>query len=117
MRFVAVRCMLYGFGDDESPYQETVYLLEELVIQFIVDMVGMIYLLCAVCQSPHVRQTRRAQEIGKPGRIAVEDILYLVRHDLKKYSRVNELLMMNEELKRARKAFDEVKYFEDGGKS
>ena len=31
--------MLYAFGDDENPYQETVSLLEEIVIQYVVDMV------------------------------------------------------------------------------
>lgn len=49
-------------------------------------------------------------DIGKNGRVQVEDILYLVRKDKRKYARVKELLNMNEELKKARKAFDEVKY-------
>lgn len=49
-------------------------------------------------------------EIGKTGRVTVEDIMHLVRRDVKKYSRVKDLLTMNEELKKARKAFDEVKY-------
>jgi hypothetical protein len=54
-------------------------------------------------------QTLKANEIGsnKQGRLAVNDILYLLRHDPRKYARVKELLSMNEELKRARKAFDE----------
>ena len=49
-------------------------------------------------------------DVGKPGRIQVEDIIYLIRKDPKKYSRVKELLLMNEELRKARKAFDEIKY-------
>jgi transcription initiation factor IID subunit len=49
-------------------------------------------------------------EIGKQGKVQVEDIMYLMRKDPKKYSRVKDLLLMNEELKKARKAFDEVKY-------
>lgn len=49
-------------------------------------------------------------DVGRPGRISVEDIVFLIRKDTKKYSRVKELLMMNEELRKARKAFDEVKY-------
>lgn len=47
---------------------------------------------------------------GRPGRIQVEDIIFLVRKDPRKYARVKDLLTMNEELKKARKAFDEVKY-------
>jgi hypothetical protein len=30
---------MYGFGDDEQPYAESVELLEDLVVQYITDMV------------------------------------------------------------------------------
>ncbi|CAK9814371.1 Transcription initiation factor TFIID subunit 13 [Anthophora plagiata] len=53
-----------------------------------------------------------AMEIGRTGRVQVEDIVFLVRKDPRKYARVKDLLTMNEELKKARKAFDEVKYAE-----
>jgi len=49
-------------------------------------------------------------EVGRVGRISVEDIIFIVRKDPKKYSRLKELLVMNEELRKARKAFDEIKY-------
>lgn len=49
-------------------------------------------------------------EVGRTGRVQVEDIIFLVRKDPRKYARVKDLLTMNEELKKARKAFDEVKY-------
>lgn len=52
----------------------------------------------------------RAMEIGRTGRVQVEDIVFLVRKDHRKYARVKDLLTMNEELKRARKAFDEGKF-------
>jgi transcription initiation factor TFIID subunit 13 len=42
--------------------------------------------------------------------VKVEDIIFLVRKHPRMYARVRELLTMNEELKKARKAFDEVKY-------
>lgn len=87
-----LRCMMYGFGDDQNPYTESVDLLEDLVLEFITQM------------------TQRAMEVGRSGRVQVEDVLYLVRKDKKKYARVHDLLNMNEELKKARKAFDEVKY-------
>ncbi|XP_074642603.1 transcription initiation factor TFIID subunit 13-like isoform X1 [Tubulanus polymorphus] len=87
-----LRCMMYGFGDDQNPYTETVDVLEDLVIEYISEM------------------TKKAMDVGRPGRIQVEDIIFLIRKDAKKYSRVRELLMMNEELRKARKAFDEVKY-------
>lgn len=67
-------------------------LLEDLVIEFITEI------------------THKASEIGKSGKVQVEDIIFLVRKDQRKYARVRDLLTMNEELKKARKAFDEVKY-------
>ncbi|CAF1046946.1 unnamed protein product [Didymodactylos carnosus] len=86
--------MMFGFGDDINPYTESVDILEDLVLQYITDM------------------TLKAIEISKQGRIQVDDILYLLRRDTRKYTRVRELLMMNEELKKARKAFDTAKGFE-----
>ncbi|KAG5684685.1 hypothetical protein PVAND_013902 [Polypedilum vanderplanki] len=87
-----LRCMMYGFGDDQNPFTESVDLLEDLVIEFITEI------------------THKASEIGKTGKVQVEDIVFLVRKDQRKYARVKDLLTMNEELKKARKAFDEVKY-------
>ncbi|KAF5396273.1 Transcription initiation factor TFIID subunit 13 [Paragonimus heterotremus] len=55
-------------------------------------------------------QTRKALKIGRPGKISVEDVTYLVRRDPKKFSRVKELLLLSEELRRARKAFEEDEY-------
>ncbi|CRK90831.1 CLUMA_CG004521, isoform A [Clunio marinus] len=81
-----------GLGDDQNPYTESVDLLEDLVIEFITEI------------------THKASEIGRTGRVQVEDIIFLVRKDQRKYARVRDLLTMNEELKKARKAFDEVKY-------
>jgi len=87
-----LRCLLYGFGDDENPYTETVELLEDLLIEFITET------------------THKCMEIGRLGRVQVEDIVFLLRKDPKKFSRVRELLTMNEELKKARKAFDEQNF-------
>ncbi|GAU99403.1 hypothetical protein RvY_10413 [Ramazzottius varieornatus] len=87
-----LRCMMYGFGDDQNPYTESVELLEDLVTQYMVEM------------------TTKAMEVGRQNRVQVEDIMYLVRNDSRKYVRVNDLINMNEELKRARKAFNEEKF-------
>ncbi|CAH0552059.1 unnamed protein product [Brassicogethes aeneus] len=87
-----LRCMMFGFGDDQNPYTESVDIIEDLVIEFITEM------------------THKSMEIGRTGRVQVEDIVFLVRKDARKYSRVKDLLTMNEELKRARKAFDEIKF-------
>lgn len=83
-----LRCMMYGFGDDRNPYTESVELLEDLVLKYINET------------------TRKAMDVGRTGKITVDDIMYLIRRDKKKCSRVKELLLMNEELKKSRKAFD-----------
>lgn len=80
--------MMYGFGDDKNPYTESVELLEELVLKYITDT------------------TRKAMNTKRTGRLTVDDIMYLIRKDKRKCDRVKELLLMNEELKKSRKAFD-----------
>ena len=45
--------------------------------------------------------------------VQVEDVIFLARKQPKMYARTRDLLTMNEELKKARKAFDEVKYVQD----
>lgn len=40
------------------------------------------------------------------GKLKTDDLLFVLRNDPKKHARVEELLFMNEELKRARKAFE-----------
>jgi len=86
--------MMYGFGDEQVPFTESVDLLEDLVVEYITEM------------------TLKAMEVGKKGKVHVEDIVFLIRKDPKKYARVKDLLTMNEELKKARKAFDAESYGE-----
>ena len=50
-----------GYGDDPNPYTETVEFLDDLVMEFITDM------------------TQKSMEIGRSGRVQVEDIIFLVR--------------------------------------
>ncbi|WOH15847.1 hypothetical protein DCAR_0935393 [Daucus carota subsp. sativus] len=77
--------MMYGFGDDPNPLPETVALVEDIVVEYVTDLV------------------HKAQDIAsKRGKLLTEDFLYLVR----KFNRCTELLSMNEELKQARKAFE-----------
>lgn len=80
-----LRCMMYGFGDDKNPYTESVELLEELVLKYITET------------------TQKAMQRGK---ITLADMMYVIRKDKRKRNRVEELLLMNEELKKSRKAFD-----------
>lgn len=79
---------MYGFGDDLNPYTESVEIIEDLVLKYVGET------------------TRKAMDVGRTGKITVEDVMYLIRKDRRKCRRVEQLLEMNEELKRSRKAFD-----------
>jgi len=85
-----IACQLYGFGDDKNPYQETVALVEELVTDYITET------------------TKAALEIGKPNKITLEDITYVIRKDKRKAIRAKELIYLNEEIKKARKGIDDT---------
>ncbi|KAL2507609.1 Transcription initiation factor TFIID subunit 13 [Forsythia ovata] len=81
--------MMYGFGDDPNPLPETVALVEDVVLEYVTDMV------------------HKAQDTAsKRGKLLTEDFLFLIRKDSPKLNRCTELLSMNEELKQARKAFE-----------
>jgi transcription initiation factor TFIID subunit 13 len=47
-------------------------------------------------------------ELNKQNRVQIEDLMFLLRKDPRKYARAKDLLIMNEELKKARKVFDEA---------
>ncbi|XP_047383829.1 transcription initiation factor TFIID subunit 13-like [Sciurus carolinensis] len=85
-----LRCMMYGFGDDQNPYTESVYIRRDLVIEFITEM------------------THKAMPTGRQCQVQVEDTVFLIRKDPRIFARVKDLLTMNEEL--ARKTFDEANY-------
>ncbi|XP_027367001.1 transcription initiation factor TFIID subunit 13 [Abrus precatorius] len=81
--------MMYGFGDDPNPLPESVALMEDIVVEYVTELV------------------HKAQDIGSQrGKLSVEDFLYLIRKDMPKLNRCTELLSMNEELKQARKVFE-----------
>ncbi|KAL3312712.1 hypothetical protein Ciccas_008695 [Cichlidogyrus casuarinus] len=88
----SVRALLNAFGDDENPVPETVSLIEEMAVKYIMDT------------------TMKASQIGRKGKVGVDELLYLVRNDKKKFSRVKELLLLHEELRKARKVFEESDY-------
>ncbi|XP_057483844.1 transcription initiation factor TFIID subunit 13-like isoform X3 [Actinidia eriantha] len=85
----SVQHMMYGFGDDPNPLPESVTLVEDIVVEYVTDLVN------------------KAQDVAsKRGKLLTEDFLFLIRKDLPKLNRSTELLSMNEELKQARKAFE-----------
>nr|XP_058165239.1 transcription initiation factor TFIID subunit 13-like [Dasypus novemcinctus] len=73
-------CMMHGFEDDQNPYAEPVDILEDLVIKFITEM------------------TPKAMSIARQGRVQVEDIIFLIQKDARKFARVTDLPTMHAEL-------------------
>ncbi|KAL0371515.1 UNVERIFIED_CONTAM: Transcription initiation factor TFIID subunit [Sesamum angustifolium] len=75
-----------------KPLPETVALAEDIVVEYVTDMASFL--------------VHKAQDVAsKRGKLLTEDFLFLIRKDLPKLNRCTELLM-NEELKQARKAFE-----------
>ncbi|EAU84395.2 hypothetical protein CC1G_01391 [Coprinopsis cinerea okayama7 len=86
-----LRSLMYGFGDDRNPSNDTVNVMEEILIEYITD----------VCQV--------AGANSKRARLSVEDLRKALSRpaDAKKLARLEELIFMQEDIKRARGMFDE----------
>ncbi|KIK31176.1 hypothetical protein PISMIDRAFT_135108 [Pisolithus microcarpus 441] len=86
-----LKSLMYGFGDDRNPANDTVNVMEEILVEFIVD----------VCQAAGGPQRKT--------RLSVEDLRRALSRpaDAKKLARMEELLFMQEDIKRARAQFEE----------
>jgi len=54
------------------------------------------------------KKTIKCMELNKQNRVQIEDLMFILRKDPRKYARAKDLLIMNEELKKARKVFEET---------
>ncbi|KAI3642736.1 hypothetical protein MP228_008347 [Amoeboaphelidium protococcarum] len=81
--------MMYAFGDAQQPLDESVQLMDQLVMDYITELVS-----------------DSLKTSGNKTRIRVDDVLFALRRDQKKLDRANELLLKFDELNKARKAFD-----------
>eukprot|EP00002_Diphylleia_rotans_P016409 TRINITY_DN3192_c0_g1_i2.p1 TRINITY_DN3192_c0_g1~~TRINITY_DN3192_c0_g1_i2.p1 ORF type:complete len:385 (+),score=96.35 TRINITY_DN3192_c0_g1_i2:156-1310(+) len=82
-----LKAIMYGFGDDRSPLEESVDLMNDLVIDYITDI------------------TRQAVSVSTvPGKLKLEDFFYVLRKDPKKYNRAKELMSMKQIIRKAKQA-------------
>ncbi|KJA25555.1 hypothetical protein HYPSUDRAFT_37552 [Hypholoma sublateritium FD-334 SS-4] len=83
--------LMYGFGDDRNPANDTVNVMEEILIEYITD----------VCQT--------ATGPSKKARLSIDDLRRALSRpaDANKLARMEELLFMQEDIKRARAQFEE----------
>ncbi|KAJ3787833.1 transcription initiation factor IID, 18kD subunit-domain-containing protein [Lentinula aff. detonsa] len=85
-----LRNLMYGFGDDRNPANDTVNVMEEILVEYIAD----------VCQA--------AAGPGRKSRLSIEDLRKALSRpaDAKKLARMEELLFAQEDIKRARQQFE-----------
>eukprot|EP00040_Diaphanoeca_grandis_P024287 m.133287 g.133287 ORF g.133287 m.133287 type:complete len:231 (+) comp29666_c0_seq1:170-862(+) len=84
-----LRKMMYGFGDVHEPLDSTVIVLEDLVQDYILNV------------AVNAMETAKRR-----GAFKVEDILFYLRNDRKKYLRVKEMLDKMEKIREARRPFE-----------
>ncbi|KAK2466893.1 hypothetical protein APHAL10511_001151 [Amanita phalloides] len=86
-----LRSLMYGFGDDRNPANDTVNVMEEILIEYITD----------VCMT--------AGASSRKARLSIEDLRKALSRpaDAKKLARMEELLFMQEDIKRARAQFED----------
>lgn len=91
-----VRLMMYGFGDVSAPREDTADVLHSYLIDYLTVLL-----------------TKTHNMAKLKGKTKTEDLMYFLKRDRKKYSRVKNLLITNEELKLARKIFECKEYEKD----
>ncbi len=98
---------MYGFGDDRNPANDTVNVMEEILVEYITDVVRASYyrLTC----SPFI-QCQTAGGQSRKMRLSIEDLRKALSRpaDAKKLARMEELLFMQEDIKRARAQFEDT---------
>ncbi|KAJ0410311.1 hypothetical protein P43SY_002643 [Pythium insidiosum] len=78
----SIKQMMFGFGDDAEPLDETAQLMEELVVEYVENM------------------TKKAMEVSiLKGKIDPECFIFLIRKDPERYERINKLLHANDEFR------------------
>ncbi|DBA91542.1 TPA: Transcription initiation factor TFIID subunit 13 [Trebouxia sp. C0004] len=88
----AVANMMYGFGDDRTPYKESVDLVEDMVINYVVDTWQ------KTLASAHSRLTK----------VSEKDVIFLLRKDKKKYERARELLYLEDQIAIAKRVDGDI---------
>ncbi|KAJ2963897.1 hypothetical protein NQZ79_g1050 [Umbelopsis isabellina] len=81
--------MIYGAGDVPQPASDTVALMDDLIIDYIAEM-------CL----------KAAKVAEKRGKVKVDDIKFILRKDPKKMARVEELIYMDDHIRKAKQIVD-----------
>ncbi|KAJ3119856.1 Transcription initiation factor TFIID subunit 13 [Physocladia obscura] len=90
-----IRPIMYGYGDVIDPADDTVDVVEDMLIMFLEDVVA--YQL-----SNDSIQCAKAVSASNTGRIRIADITFALRKDPRKLARVLELIATEKEIAKAR---------------
>lgn len=103
---------MYGFGDDRNPANDTINVMEEILVEYIADVVR----ITGVCFHRSLLtlilflyyQCQAAAGPGRKTRLSIEDLRKALSRpaDAKKLARMEELLFAQEDIKRARQQFE-----------
>ncbi|KAG7400788.1 Transcription initiation factor TFIID subunit 13 [Phytophthora boehmeriae] len=78
----SIKHMMFGFGDESEPLDETAELMEDLVVEYVHAM------------------TKKAMEMATiKGKLDTECFIFLIRKDPERYDRISELLRANDEFR------------------
>lgn len=86
-----LKSLMYGFSDEPIPASDSVSVMEEILIEYLANV------------------TTTALAPTKKTRLQIEDLRRVLTRppDAKKLARMEELLFMQEDIKRARQQFEE----------
>jgi transcription initiation factor TFIID subunit 13 len=101
---------MYGFGDDKNPANDTVSVMEEILIEYITDVVRLSHYVLVWSYTDYILQCLVAGGPTKKTRLSVDDLRRALSRpeDAKKLARMEELLFMQEDIKRARAQFEDT---------
>lgn len=109
LTFGPVRNLMFGFGDDRNPSNDTVNVMEEILVEYIADVVGVFCALSLHVVTTPSFQCQTALAPTRKSRLSIEDFRRALSRpaDAKKLARMEELLFMQEDIKRARAQFND----------
>ncbi|TYZ57190.1 hypothetical protein PybrP1_011140 [[Pythium] brassicae (nom. inval.)] len=78
----SIKHMMFGFGDEVEPLDETAALMEDMTVEYVHAM------------------TKKALDLAQvKGKLDTECFIFLIRKDPERYERIAELLRANDELR------------------
>lgn len=92
---------MYAYGDEIDPLPETVAAVEDIMLEY----------MGSICSQAHAVSSIRHRTVSTSAhahqpKLRLDDIKYVLRHDIKKLSRIEELMVLQEDIKRVRSALD-----------